>query len=64
MTDCKIAPKIEAEHRSEVYHATPDELRALDDAEMSSVASEEERLMEKLHATPPADSISDLACRW
>jgi hypothetical protein len=42
MTDCKIAPEIEAKHESEFYHATPDELRALDDAELSGVASDEE----------------------
>jgi hypothetical protein len=42
MTDCKIVPEIEAEPESPVYHATPDELRALDDAELSGVASDEE----------------------
>jgi hypothetical protein len=40
MTDCKIAVEIELE--SQVYHATPDELRALDEAELSGVASDEE----------------------
>jgi hypothetical protein len=42
MTDCKIALKIEAELGSQVYHATPDELRALDEVELSGVASDEE----------------------
>ena len=38
----EIALEIEAEFGSQVYHATPDELRALDEAELSSVASDEE----------------------
>ena len=42
MTDCKIALEIEAELGSQVYHATPDELRALDEAEQSGVASDRE----------------------
>jgi hypothetical protein len=42
MTDCKIALEIEAECESEVYHATPDELRTLDEAELSGVASDKE----------------------
>jgi len=42
MTDCKIALEIEAELESQVYHATPDELRALDEAELSGVASDHE----------------------
>jgi hypothetical protein len=42
MRDCKIALEIEAELGSQVYHPTPDELRALDEAELSGVASEEE----------------------
>jgi hypothetical protein len=33
---------IEAEFESQVYHATSDELRALDEAELSGVASDEE----------------------
>jgi hypothetical protein len=33
--------KIEAELESQVYQATPDELRALDEAELSGVAAEE-----------------------
>jgi hypothetical protein len=42
MTDCKIALEIEAELESQVYHATPDELRALDESELSGVATAEE----------------------
>ena len=42
MTDCKIAVEIEAELKFQVYHATQDELRALDEAEQSGVASDEE----------------------
>ena len=38
----EIALEIETELRSGVYHATPDELRALDEAENSGVASDEE----------------------
>jgi hypothetical protein len=38
----EIALEIEAEFGSQVYHATPDELRALDEAELSGVASDEE----------------------
>jgi hypothetical protein len=34
--------KIEAELESQVYQATPDELRALDEAELSGVATAEE----------------------
>jgi hypothetical protein len=34
--------EIEAEPGSQVYHATPDELRAPDDAELGGVASDEE----------------------
>jgi hypothetical protein len=35
----EIALEIEAELGSRVYHATPDELRAVDEAELSGVAS-------------------------
>jgi len=42
MTDCKSALEIEAELESQVYYATPDELRALDEAELSGVASDDE----------------------
>jgi hypothetical protein len=42
MTDCKITLEIEAERKSQVYQASPDELRALDEAELSGVASDEE----------------------
>jgi len=42
MTDCQIALEIEAELEAQVYQATPDELRALDEAEVSGVASDEE----------------------
>ena len=42
MTNCKIVRESEAELDSQVYHATPDELRALDEAELSGVASDEE----------------------
>jgi hypothetical protein len=42
MTNCTITPEIEAEGRSQVYHATPDELQALDKAELSGIASDEE----------------------
>jgi hypothetical protein len=42
MTDRKIALEIETELDSPVYYATPDELRALDEAELSGVASDEE----------------------
>jgi hypothetical protein len=42
MTDSKIALEIEAERKSQVYHATPDELRALDEEERSGVATAEE----------------------
>jgi hypothetical protein len=42
MTDRKIALEIEAELGSQLYHATADELRALDEAELSGVASDEE----------------------
>jgi len=38
----EIALEIETEFGSQVYHATPDELRALDEAELSGIASEEE----------------------
>jgi hypothetical protein len=38
----EIALEIEAEFGSQVYHATADELRALDEAELSGIASEEE----------------------
>jgi hypothetical protein len=38
----EIALEIEAEFGSQVYHATPDELQALDEAELSGVASDEE----------------------
>ena len=38
----EIALEIEAEFGSQVYHATPDELRALDEAELSGAASDEE----------------------
>jgi len=42
MTDRKITLEIDAELGSLVYHATPDELRALDEAELSGVATDEE----------------------
>jgi hypothetical protein len=42
MTDCKIVLEIEAKLESQVYHATPDELRALDEAELSDAASNDE----------------------
>jgi len=42
MTDCKIAVGVQAKLRFQVYHAAPDELRALDDAELSGVATDEE----------------------
>jgi hypothetical protein len=42
MTDRKITLEIEAELGSQVYHATPDELQALDKAELSGVATDEE----------------------
>ena len=42
MTDCKIALRIEIERESQLYHATPDELRALDEAELNGVASDDE----------------------
>jgi len=42
MTDRKIALEIEAELASQAYHATPDELRVLDEAELSGVASDHE----------------------
>jgi len=38
----EIALEIEAELRSGAYHATPDELQALDEAERSGVASDQE----------------------
>ncbi len=38
----EIALEIEAEFGSQVHHATADELRALDAAELSGIASEEE----------------------
>jgi hypothetical protein len=42
MTDRKITLETEAELHSQIYHATLDELRALDEAELSGVASDEE----------------------
>jgi len=42
MTDCKIALETEAKLGSHVYPATVDELGALDEAELSGVASDEE----------------------
>jgi hypothetical protein len=38
----QIGLEIEAEQVSGVYHATPEELRAIDDAERSGIASAEE----------------------
>ena len=38
----EIALEIEAELGARVYHATPEELRAVDEAERSGVASEQE----------------------
>jgi hypothetical protein len=38
----ELVLEIEAELGSQAYHATPDELRALDDAEGSGVASDDE----------------------
>ena len=38
----EILLEIEAELESQVYHATPDELRALDEAEQSGIATDEE----------------------
>jgi hypothetical protein len=38
----EIVLEIAAEVRSRVYHATPDELRALDEAEQSGIASDRE----------------------
>jgi len=42
MTNYTIASEIEAERGSQVYHATPDELQALDEAELSGVAGDQE----------------------
>jgi hypothetical protein len=52
MTNCKIALEIEVELESQVYHATPDELRALDEAEQSGVATAEE-VEEAFSRLPP-----------
>jgi hypothetical protein len=38
----QIGLEIEAEHVTGVYHATPEELRAIDEAERSGIASAEE----------------------
>jgi hypothetical protein len=38
----EIVLEIEAEFGSQIYHPTPDELRALDEAEHSGVASDQE----------------------
>lgn len=38
----EIALEIEAELGSRAYHATPDELQALDEAELSGIANDEE----------------------
>lgn len=38
----EIALEIEAELGGRVYHATPDELRAIDEADASGVASEQD----------------------
>jgi hypothetical protein len=38
----EIVLEIEAELGSPVYHATPDELRTLDEAEQSGIASDQE----------------------
>jgi hypothetical protein len=38
----EILMEIEAELESETYHATPEELRELDEAEQSGIASDQE----------------------